>query len=73
MLKMCVTSLCNLIVANATVVEHIIIIAILLATNCVVGLVNERNTIFQEAALTARYLQWIFLILCPLYQAAQVN
>ena len=59
--------------SNATVVGFIIIITILLATNCVVSLVNEGNTIFQEAALTARFLQWIFLILCPLYQAAQVN
>ena len=59
--------------SNATVVGFIIIITILLATNCVISLVNEGNTIFQEAALTARFLQWIFLILCPLYQAAQVN
>ena len=58
---------------NTTIVKFIIIITIFLATNCVDSLVNEGNTIFQEAALTARFLQWSFLIIFPLYQAAQVN
>ena len=58
---------------NGTAVGYIMLFTTLNAINSIINLLNEGNTVPQETAILARFLQWFFLTMCILHQAAKVN
>lgn len=57
---------------NSAFVGLVILITTIQTINSIISL-NNVNNFLQLGAIAARLLQWIFLTLFPIYQAAQVN
>ena len=58
---------------NSIVIWLAILITGFQGINSIINLLGNNNDYFQTIALAGRMIQWIFLTLFPVFQAAQVN